>query len=38
MTDLEFHLQNCSACRKGLACATRRMLGGLVDRLRGWLR
>lgn len=34
MTDLEFHVQNCSACQKGLPCGTLRRLGGYLNAWR----
>ncbi|RKS09991.1 hypothetical protein DFP74_5737 [Nocardiopsis sp. Huas11] len=36
MSDLEFHISNCTACQRGLACRTRQMIGGLRAALADW--
>ena len=35
MTELEFHLQKCSACQKGVPCSIRQRLGGFHP-VWGW--
>ncbi|WP_156365763.1 hypothetical protein [Nocardiopsis sp. NRRL B-16309] len=36
MTDLQFHISNCTACQRGLACLTRQMISSLRAALAGW--